>query len=66
MILPSCFLCFVSPWLGRYDDLLPRSKNLESSLEQALMEAADDATLRKIRGISYSANSATEVINLHR
>lgn len=51
--------------LPRYDDLLPRSRNLESSLEQALMEAADDATLRKIKRISYSANAATEVINLH-
>lgn len=47
----------------RYDDLLPRSKNLESFLEQAMKEAVDDATLRKIKRISYSANAATEVIN---
>lgn len=47
----------------RYQDLLPeRSKNLESTLEQALKEAVDDATLRKIKRISYSANAATEVI----
>lgn len=51
--------------LRRYDDLLPRSKNLESTLEQALKEAVDDATLRKIKRISYSANAATEVINFH-
>lgn len=56
------FGCFSPP---RYDDLLPRSRaNLENSLEQALKEAADDATLRKIKRISYSANAATEVINL--
>jgi hypothetical protein len=57
---------FFHPFSPRYDDLLPRSKaNLEYSLEQALKEAADDATLRKIKRISYSANAATEVINLH-
>ena len=50
--------------LNRYEDLLPslpKSKNLESSLEQALKEAVDDATLRKIKRISYSANAATEL-----
>lgn len=46
---------------SRYDDLLPKNRNLESSLEQALKEAVDDATLRKIKRISYSANAATEL-----
>lgn len=62
LILP---VLLVSMFSARYDDLLPRSKNLESTLEQALKEAVDDATLRKIKRISYSANAATEVINFH-
>jgi hypothetical protein len=47
----------------RYEDLLPSSRNLESSLEQALKEASEDATLKKIKRISYSANAVSEVIN---
>ncbi|KAL7031705.1 hypothetical protein ACKWTF_007105 [Chironomus riparius] len=47
-----------------YEDLLPSSKNLENTLEQALKEASEDATLRKIKRISYSANAASEVINI--
>jgi hypothetical protein len=39
------------------------SRNLESTLEQALKEAQEDATLKKIKRISYSANGASEVIN---
>lgn len=50
----------------RYEDLkfTPKARNLEGSLEQALKEAVDDATLRKIKRVSYSANAATEVMNL--
>ncbi|KAL7031700.1 hypothetical protein ACKWTF_007105 [Chironomus riparius] len=44
-----------------YEDLLPSSKNLENTLEQALKEASEDATLRKIKRISYSANAASEL-----
>lgn len=47
----------------RYEDLLPNSRNLESTLEQALKEASEDATLKKIKRISYSANAVSEVIN---
>jgi hypothetical protein len=58
------FAIFFNFFLCRYNDLLPPgTKNLESTLEQALKEAVDDATLRKIKRISYSANAATEVIN---
>ncbi|KAG5682688.1 hypothetical protein PVAND_012023 [Polypedilum vanderplanki] len=44
-----------------YDDLLPSGKNLESTLEQALKEASEDAILRKLKRISYSANAASEL-----
>ncbi|CAO1377115.1 unnamed protein product [Diamesa tonsa] len=46
-----------------YEDLkfTPKARNLEGSLEQALKEAVDDATLRKIKRVSYSANAATEL-----
>lgn len=47
----------------RYQDLLPSSRNLESTLEQALKQAAEDETFKKIKRISYSANAASEVIN---
>lgn len=45
----------------RYEDLLPNTKNLESTLEQALKEASEDAILKKLKRISYSANAASEV-----
>lgn len=59
---PFTFHIFSLSRLLRYQDLLPeRSRKLEATLEQALKEAVDDATLRKIKRISYSANGATEV-----
>lgn len=38
-----------------------RNKHLESALQQALQEAADDKTFRKVKRLSYSANDTDDV-----
>lgn len=38
-----------------------KHKNLETALEQALKEAVDDKTFRKVKRMSYSSNAADEV-----
>lgn len=48
----------------RYENLIKneaRNKHLESALQQALKEAADDQTFRKVKRLSYSANDTDEV-----
>lgn len=52
---------FGSAPVSTYEDLMAKSKTLGSSLEQALREATDDATLRRIQRVSYSVNAAPEV-----
>jgi hypothetical protein len=52
-----------------YENLLPNNSthaNLERTIERALQEASEDAILKKLRRISYSANAASEVINFMR
>ncbi|ETN61561.1 hypothetical protein AND_006761 [Anopheles darlingi] len=38
----------------------PKARNLENALEQALKEAVDDDTYRKVKRMSYSSNAAGE------
>lgn len=38
------------------------AKNIETTLEQALKEAVDNETYRKVKRMSYSGNAANEVI----
>lgn len=52
---------FGSSAVNTYEDLMAKSKTLGSSLEQALREATDDATLKRIKRVSYSVNAAPEV-----
>lgn len=47
-----------------YENLIKdeaRNKHLESALQQALKEATDDQTFRKVKRLSYSANDTGEV-----
>uniref|UniRef100_A0A2C9H3W9 Uncharacterized protein n=1 Tax=Anopheles gambiae TaxID=7165 RepID=A0A2C9H3W9_ANOGA len=39
----------------------PKARNLENALEQALKEAVDDDTYRKVKRMSYSSNAAGEI-----
>lgn len=39
----------------------PKNRNLESTLEQALKEATEDETFRKVKRMSYSNHAADEV-----
>ncbi|KFB49214.1 AGAP009795-PA-like protein [Anopheles sinensis] len=39
----------------------PKARNLENALEQALKEAVDDDTYRKVKRMSYSSNAASEI-----
>lgn len=39
----------------------PKGKSLETALGQALKEAVDDETFRKVKRMSYSGNAAGEV-----
>ncbi|XP_055634798.1 uncharacterized protein LOC129774822 [Toxorhynchites rutilus septentrionalis] len=39
----------------------PKSRNLETALEQALKEAVDDDTYRTVKRMSYSSNAASEI-----
>lgn len=44
----------------------PKARGLETALEQALKEAVDDDTYRKVKRMSYSGNAASEVcFDLH-
>ncbi|XP_053696255.1 uncharacterized protein LOC128743661 [Sabethes cyaneus] len=39
----------------------PKARGLETALEQALKEAVDDDTYRKVKRMSYSSNAANEI-----
>ncbi|EAT40001.1 AAEL008241-PA [Aedes aegypti] len=39
----------------------PKARGLETALEQALKEAVDDDTYRKVKRMSYSGNAASEI-----
>lgn len=39
----------------------PKNSNLGTVLEEAIKEATDDETFRKVKRMSYSANAAEEV-----
>ncbi|XP_055549233.1 uncharacterized protein LOC129732404 [Wyeomyia smithii] len=39
----------------------PKARSLETALEQALKEAVDDDTYRKVKRMSYSGNAANEI-----
>nr|XP_029714610.1 uncharacterized protein LOC109621307 [Aedes albopictus]XP_029714611.1 uncharacterized protein LOC109621307 [Aedes albopictus] len=39
----------------------PKARGLETALEQALKEAVDDDTYRKVKRMSYSSNAASEI-----
>jgi hypothetical protein len=51
------------PFFHRYEDLGndPKSKNLGMALEQALKQAMNDETFRKVKRMSYSSNAASSV-----
>lgn len=45
----------------RHPDLYNISENNETALEQALKEASNDETFRKVKRMSYSCNAADDV-----
>lgn len=51
-------------WFIRYENLSDPTKsnrNLETALEQAIKEATDDETFRKVKRMSYSGHAVDEV-----
>lgn len=59
------FFCFSFSYENLIKDEA-RNKHLESALQQALKEAADDQTFRKVKRLSYSANDTDEVSALRK
>lgn len=63
--LGFCFFFFSFSYENLIKDEA-RNKHLESALQQALKEAADDQTFRKVKRLSYSANDTDEVSALRK
>lgn len=68
MIVVSLLMNICFEWNFRLDNILEsdekNGENIGTALEQALKEATDDETFRKVKRMSYSSSAAEEVSTL--